>query len=112
MNRRSGVGGLLTRETEQVDLGEHAGLRLEGRIERRTLQIGLGGRRGVRLELSRARPTSVQVSGASGVEVVRMAANPDPWLEAAQRILALTIASMLVPWLLRRRLHTSRGAAG
>ena len=102
MNARSGAGGLFTTEIEAVDLGEHRGMRLEGRVERRVLRIGIGGRRGFRLELARRRPTAVQVSSPAGIEVRRIPANPDPWIATAQRLIALTVATTILPWLLRR----------
>jgi len=108
MNDRFEAGGLLTTDHESVDLGEHHGTRLEGRIERRTLRIGIGGRRGLRLELARARPTAVSVTAAladgSTSEVVHVVRpNPDPWIVTGQRLLVLTVASALLPWLWRRR---------
>jgi len=112
VNSRSGAGGLFSTETEHVDLGEHRGIHLEGRIQRRTLRLEAGGRRGFRFELSRARPTSVRLSSPAGVEVRRIAPNPDPWIEAAQRLLALGVASLLLPRLLRRRPGIARQRAG
>jgi hypothetical protein len=102
MNPPSGIGGLLTTEVESVDLGEVDGVQLEGRVERRVLQIGVGGRRGLRFEIARLRPTAVQSTSATGVMVHRLGPNPDPWFETAQRLVALTVATALLPWLLRR----------
>lgn len=104
------AGGLITTDHEAVDLGVHHGVQLEGRVVRRTLRIGVGGRRGVRLELARARPTSVRSIGPGGDVEERLPTNPDPWLEAAQRLLALTVASALLPWLLRRSRFAQRSA--
>lgn len=127
MNEHIEAGGLLTTTVETVDLGEHHGAHLEGRVTRRTLRIGFGGRRGLRLELARVRATSVLVRGGAGVqtpggeavqtpggvggqwprgegeELVRIVpVNPDPWIVTMQRLLALTVLSAILPWMVRR----------
>lgn len=111
MNEQFGAGGFFTTEIDAVDLGEHHGLRLEGRVQRRTLRLGLGGRRGVRIELARKRPTSILAIGPAGETVHRVPSNPDPWIEAAQRLVALTVATSLLPWLIRRSTGIAREAA-
>lgn len=111
MNDQFEAGGLFSTDIESVDLGRHHGIQLHGEIVRRRLRIGVGGRRGVRIELARARPTSIRAIGPAGESVHRLPANPDPWLEAAQRLIALTVATSLLPWMLRRRSRFAQRAA-
>ncbi|MDA0353076.1 MAG: hypothetical protein O3A10_12805 [Chloroflexi bacterium] len=111
MNERFDVGGLLTSDSESIDLGEHHGHRLEGRVERRTLRLGIGGSRGFRFELARARATSIRIDGPTGELVQRVPANPDPWLAALARMAAMALATALLPWLFRRRHGFARQAA-
>ena len=102
MNAQFGAGAFLTTETEKIDLGEHYGIRLEGRVQRRMLRLGLGGERGFRLEIARSRATSISASSGTPVQVHRLAANPDPWIEATQRLVVVAIVSTLLPWMVRR----------
>lgn len=103
MAARFDAGGLITTETEVVDLGLHHDIQLSGLIERQTLRIGFGRDIGIRLELARSRPTSV-VATTTGQEVVhRLPANPDPWVVFGQRVLLISV----VAWLLPRLLHRS-----
>jgi hypothetical protein len=96
------AGGLITTETEVVDLGLHYDVQLSGVVERRILRIGFGQGPGIRLELARARPTSV-VAVTAGQEVVhRLPANPDPWIVLGQRLLLISAVGWLLPRLLRR----------
>lgn len=111
MNERFEAGGLFSADLEAVDLGEHDGVQLEGQVIRRRLRIGIGGARGVRIELARLRPASIRAIGPAGDVVHRLPPSPDPWLEAAQRLVALTAVSMLVPWLLRRGRTVARGGS-
>jgi hypothetical protein len=96
------AGGLITTETEVVDLGLHHDVQLSGIVERRTLRIGFGRGPGIRLELARSRPTSV-VAVTGGQEVVhRLPANPDPWIVLGQQLLLISAVGWLLPRLLRR----------
>jgi hypothetical protein len=108
MNERFDAGALISADTQAVDLGDHDGVQLEGRVVRRRLRIGIGGDRGIRIELTRLRPTSIRAIGPGGDVVHRLPANPDPWLEAAQRLIALTIVSAILPRVLRRRVTVAR----
>ncbi len=111
MRERFDAGGFLSTDVESVDLGRHHGIHLEGEIVRRRLRIGVGGRRGVRIELGRARATSIRAIGAEGDIVHRFRPNPDPWVEAAQRLVALTVATSLLPMVLRQRSRFAQRAA-
>lgn len=102
MDERIRAGGLLTTETEEVDLGEHAGVQLTGHIERRILRVGLG-LFGLRLELAHARAASIEASGPRGIEVHTVPANPDPWVTTAQRVVLFAILTELLPRLIGRR---------
>jgi len=106
-DRPGGWGALLTTEVEHHDLGEHAGLRLRGRVHRRALRVGLGARRRWRLELGRARAVAVEVTDPAGrTRDVRIPAPPDPWIRAARRVLLWAGAA----WILRRLLQRARRA--
>ena len=112
MNERVRAGGFLTTESSEIDLGEHEGVHLSGHLERRVLRIGFGGRRGLRLEFARTRPTAVEASSLAGVEVHRLRPAPDPWIEAAQWLVIVAVATALIPRLLRRRTVSHSVAAG
>jgi hypothetical protein len=105
------AGGLLTTETEEIDLGEHEGVRLTGRVERRILRLGLG-RFGLRFEFALERPASVETNGPRGREVHSVPSNPDPWVATAQRIVLIAILAELLPRLIGRRpVSHSEGAS-
>lgn len=102
MTTRFDAGGLITTETEVVDLGRHHGIQLSGLVQRQTLRIGFGRDVGIRLELARSRPTSVTAT-TDGQEVVhRLPANPDPWIVLGQQLLLISAVGWLLPRLLRR----------
>ena len=103
MNAGFGAGGLLTTETREIDLGEHEGVRLSGRVDQQVLRIGFGRRRRFRFQVTRERPTGVRAVGPSGTEDHRLPPNPDPWLSALQQIALVAIATALIPRLWRRR---------
>ena len=85
-------------ETQYVDLGEHAGRRLRGRVERRALRLGASGGRGVYIEAVRARPTAIEVSQAGSPPlIVRIRLAPEPWAQATGRLAPLaTLVLVLV----------------
>ena len=112
MNASVDAGGLLTTETREIDLGEHEGVRLSGHIEQRMLRIGFGRGGHFRLELTRERPMLIRATGPAGSKDHWLPANPDPWLEAVQRIALVAVVTALIPRLWRRpRAVTGEGHA-
>jgi hypothetical protein len=104
-----GPRAFLTRETEYVDLGEHAGYRLRARVQRRTLRIGVPARRGFRVELARARPTLLEVSEPDGpMQVMSLRVPVDPWARAARRAALVAVGAWLLTRLVSRRRHTRK----
>ena len=102
MNAPFAAAGLITTETEVVDLGLHYDVQLSGVVERQILRISFGKSPGIRLELARACPTSV-VAVTAGQEVVhRLPTNPDPWIPLGQQLLLISAVAWLLPRLLRR----------
>ena len=104
------MGALLHTDVEYVELGEHAGRRLRARVEHRTLRVALGRSSTAAMTLGRRRATAVEVTptagGASSGGPHDVAVPPliDPWLQTAQRIAGVAIAT----WIIVRLAHRVR----
>jgi len=93
-----GMGALLTTEVLEHPLGRYGARELTAHVQRHRFRLGFGagGRWGVTLE--RLRPVAIAVSEGGHISRTAIAAPPDPWLQAARRLLLWATAL----WLLRR----------
>lgn len=109
----SGLGALLLSTVDHVELGTHHGRRLRARVQRRgaRLLLGRGGR--FSFALGHTRPVAIEVIevATDGRRYDLPVPRPrDPWLAAAQRVLALTLgAALLLAWAARRRATKEAG---
>jgi hypothetical protein len=105
----AGLGALLVTEEERVDLGEHGGRRLRAHVQQRTLRIALGQRRGLRVQLTRMRPTAVEVSDGASMYELPIEVPPDPWARRWGQLALIWLAAQL---LLAARARLGRALAG
>lgn len=103
----SGLGAILTTETEHVDLGRIGERSLRGRVEHRRVRFALGRRRGFSLTMGRLRPVAVEVTEPGRVYEVAIPAVVDPRVRAVRRTLALWLLSLGAVWWVRRRRRSS-----
>ena len=98
-----GFGALLHTDVDRVDLGTHHGHALRARVERRSARLTAGRGWHLSLGLGRTRPVAIEVTRDGRRYDLPVPRTRDPWLEAARRLLALSLATALLLALAARR---------
>jgi hypothetical protein len=107
-----GVGALLQTDIERVDLGEHHGRRLTGRVEHRALRIALGREWHVSLAVGGRRPVAVEVVEGARRYDVPVSVPRDPYARTARWIALLWLAAFVLGRLARRSEGRERKEGG